>query len=1291
MPRGLSVPDTIGNITVPEIAVSGMFPIVPEYPYGRASHPDVVIHQFGSGNAKIEQRFLLGTGARRFSVRRTWMNDAQRIALRNFWESKYGPYGAFGYNAPNDDGNGTTALTCRFANEPLSWEMVADWVCSVGVTLVEIPAATPAYTLNSTATRFPSGGLQAALLSQVQQLIPLIKIEPLQAGYPAIYVSDRRCTVGAQLYQARLIDFDGISQGMGNESDDAAFTFGNADRVMRDLANDVDLYRAAISFSLFHVGTGIKVDLWKGDIVNWSCDAGPEFKVTASDGLYELNLPYPTRKISRTCWKAFDSQACPYASHGAMDLVHFPDGDQTKCDKNYDTPNGCLAHGMKRYYGGIIAVPQGVRIKDNSTGVWGFGRSTLTSVSLVADSIYDQVLPEVYTDTEMPVNCKVAAGRDESDFYEALGIVGEGPIVAYTPTHYEDKDGDGNAETLVGHTLDGQAHHGFPKNDLGLRTCLGTDPAGAGDFFSLDQSGNLTGGDFRKVYSGNSTLLDNFAAGTAFIVIRRSDAKGLQLSSPGDHAMIATVAQGLSGWEWTSPGVRVYGPCMVNPVWIAVNMVFRARGLRLGADATTPQLNAAEAYFDVQAAIDAAAICNDSVTKMVGAGTETQFAFRGTLQEEKPLRDWLQEVLMNCLGYYTFSFGKLRIGIRENSSVVEAFTEGNILFRSLQLAPAKPSFNHLTANFADQDFAFVNNSVAVYDIDHAVYVGGGAGPMYLKSSVNLCGTSTKSQAARIVSTRLREELGGTNAAEWKAARQIGFKTTALALNTEPGMVCSMTQADMPGGAGEFRVASWRLNKDFSIDVQGRTTTDSMYDLVAGPKPADVEPTPVPEEILYDTGVPGIVNGTPKLGDYGTIALDDITVAPDDSGNENLVSAHEVAMGLYYVDELAVDLWASLDADLDRDTDPATVACTVNPDTSRTFKVGDFVVFNDETKNPDVGYLRSYESAQIVGPGNTGDVVPTGNFQLQRAYPGVDPGFATFGTLRCAHKAGIRFYRLDLKQFTYSVKKGFFRTPGITPRIEAILPSACVVAMLVGVANNFGYSPFTVFPLSHQSEPFAPGMRTCNGGAYTFQVPGPLAVADTVVIPMRVHDTASIRCIYAYVQTPTTDGQSAYLVKVSRDDSATWEPLEYMGIAQKLPGGYKNTYDFLVDGGYGKPATRRLPYDDCGIVLTQNVTGGGGAQTVSIASYGANVLGLDVGEFVHINLGQADEEYVEVLTVDPAAQLFTANFTQDHSTGATVRPTIWPTPVLNEGDTLAFDILAVASPDPGSDVTVVIQT
>ncbi len=144
------------------------------------------------------------------------------------------------------------------------------------------------------------------------------------------------------------------------------------------------------------------------------------------------------------------------------------------------------------------------------------------------------------------------------------------------------------------------------------------------------------------------------------------------------------------------------------------------------------------------------------------------------------------------------------------------------------------------------------------------------------------------------------------------------------------------------------------------------------------------------------------------------------------------------------------------------------------------------------------------------------------------------------------------------------------------------------------------------------------------------------------------------------------------MKVSRDDGATWELLEYMGIAQKLPDGYKNTYDWLVDGGYGKPATRRLPYNDFGIFIIQDVVLGVGQQTVNTASYGANRLGFDVDEFVHISLGQADEEYVQVLAADQNAQTFDAIFTKNHSIGATVRPTIWPTPILNEGDSLAFD-------------------
>jgi hypothetical protein len=49
------MPDYIGNIAVPEIAPSGVFPLVPDFLHGHSRAREVAINQFGSGNAKIEQ------------------------------------------------------------------------------------------------------------------------------------------------------------------------------------------------------------------------------------------------------------------------------------------------------------------------------------------------------------------------------------------------------------------------------------------------------------------------------------------------------------------------------------------------------------------------------------------------------------------------------------------------------------------------------------------------------------------------------------------------------------------------------------------------------------------------------------------------------------------------------------------------------------------------------------------------------------------------------------------------------------------------------------------------------------------------------------------------------------------------------------------------------------------------------------------------------------------------------------------------------------------------------------
>lgn len=47
------MPDYIGNIPVPEVIPSGVFPLVPDFPHGRTHQPEVIVYQFGSANTKI--------------------------------------------------------------------------------------------------------------------------------------------------------------------------------------------------------------------------------------------------------------------------------------------------------------------------------------------------------------------------------------------------------------------------------------------------------------------------------------------------------------------------------------------------------------------------------------------------------------------------------------------------------------------------------------------------------------------------------------------------------------------------------------------------------------------------------------------------------------------------------------------------------------------------------------------------------------------------------------------------------------------------------------------------------------------------------------------------------------------------------------------------------------------------------------------------------------------------------------------------------------------------------------
>src|ERR1019366_1965215 len=127
----------------------------------------------------------------------------------------------------------------------------------------------------------------------------------------------------------------------------------------------------------YHVNSGILLQLWKGVIQSFNSDGSAVFPVTCSDGFFQIMNQYPVRQVDRQCWKTFnDGVNCPYSAHGSG-------GSATDCDYYLESANGCQAHNMSPWFGGIQADPQGVTIKDDSTGFIGYGRSTETATSIV--------------------------------------------------------------------------------------------------------------------------------------------------------------------------------------------------------------------------------------------------------------------------------------------------------------------------------------------------------------------------------------------------------------------------------------------------------------------------------------------------------------------------------------------------------------------------------------------------------------------------------------------------------------------------------------------------------------------------------------------------------------------------------------------------------------------------------------------------------------------------------------------------------------------------------------------
>lgn len=827
------MPEFIGPVEIPEPVTLGPFPV--SIPFGMVTEivRPVAVHRFEASNGKRIQSFKMGPGWRRFRISNGDWSSSEYEALAAWFESADGAAAQFPMDICLADQTAETIMA-RFADFSISFAHLVGGGASSSFEVVEVPSTSAAYSITATADRVPSSTLATALAGGAQEMIPLCRVIPKSGS--TMYFSDRRVTVGGNLYQPRILDYVPGSQSLGAAgTDEAQVLLGNADGVISAVVDQVNLHKARLEFSFFHVGTGILLNWWAGHIARFpnfgeeDIEAGT-YRLFASDSAYELGLQFPTRVVSKRCWKPWnDGVHCPWSTVGT--------GSFTDCTK---TAEACADRGMSRYYGGATVPTQLVRVKDNSTGVRGFGRSAIQSATIGNETMYDQVIPEVFTDVDMPVDVKIAGGRDEGDFYAAVGIVSGGPI-------------GGFSSDLAQHLLDSSPPHD-PARRGGWRYTLGTDPAAAEDYFGISQ----------HPWSGPSAFPGaGYIAGVAIAEIRRTDAKGLQLTKIVDRSMQVTVSGGRGGWTWSAPGARAWTPVLTNPVWIGVNLWLEARGIKIDSTRAAEISSAEmEEHFDVAAAVSLAAACDTVVPSLSeDGGTEKQFVFRGIFQDRKPVREWLAEVNNTYLGSFWFRFGKYSPIMRTNAIAAEAFGDGNVVVNGYRFEPGTARFNRLDLVFGDAQFKFASNRAEYYDEDHARFIGVSGQPQYESLQMSSIGISTPSQAGRVATVLTREELGGITEAEWRGKGKHKLRTTVLAANVQPGMVVSYQGRMSRNRLVKFRVEEISLNPDWTMDISGSTVADSMYDLTVGPEPVqstvdppDVETSPAPRGLTWSPGL-----------------------------------------------------------------------------------------------------------------------------------------------------------------------------------------------------------------------------------------------------------------------------------------------------------------------------------------------------------------------------------------------------------------------------------------------------
>jgi hypothetical protein len=422
------------------------------------------------------------------------------------------------------------------------------------------------------------------------------------------------------------------------------------------------------------------------------------------------------------------------------------------------------------------------------------------------------------------------------------------------------------------------------------------------------------------------------------------------------------------------------------------------------------------------------------VDPIVGSTSERQFDFKGVIGvtgQTKPLRDYLNDILVGACGYFTWSFGKLRVGIRTmaTAGAVEAFNAGNILFGSVSLSPVKPQFEKLIISFADQEYRFQANTADYTDFDLARLNNRPLAP--ITSQMHLTGCPTKSQALRVAVTRLRDLTNPYS--EYTAAREGSWRSTILALNTSPGMVVSLTHDDLissgnPTGYEKFRISGWRLFRDYSLQFQVKTVTNSMYDVTVGAAPSDVAASPIPAEPFHDSDVPGLPVFTVGIDPHDPTA---ILISGLSFGEVvNLSTISSASFQVMYADDVSGSSHALM---ADVGSGDTTIGAASLPGGT---VAGDLLVVDDEVIQ--VGTITGGTAAIVRG---------------------------FVGTTAANHLTGAIAIKLDIAEATEAYGLNAFPNGTNAQTLSVPLPGMRVVAVWGYATNIYGNSVGNSYPLT----------------------------------------------------------------------------------------------------------------------------------------------------------------------------------------------------------------------------------